>query len=77
MIAVDWRDGAHFKYQQAVGNIQVVAAETAKLLEYILQGNSTMSPSDIHIIGHSIGAHCAGEIGARMRTNKIGRITGA
>uniref|UniRef100_A0A673TKC3 Triacylglycerol lipase n=1 Tax=Suricata suricatta TaxID=37032 RepID=A0A673TKC3_SURSU len=33
------------------------------------------SPSDVHIIGHSLGAHAAGEAGRRMN-GTIGRITG-
>lgn len=32
------------------------------------------SPSQIHIIGHSLGAHAAGDVGRRIRGIK--RITG-
>jgi len=35
-----------------------------------------VKPKDIHVIGHSLGAHIAGECGSSMKTGKIGRITG-
>uniref|UniRef100_F6R3G8 Triacylglycerol lipase n=1 Tax=Ornithorhynchus anatinus TaxID=9258 RepID=F6R3G8_ORNAN len=63
-ICVDWRRGSRTFYSQAVNNIRVVGA---KELRY--------SPSNVHIIGHSLGAHAAGEAGKRT-TGEIGRITG-
>lgn len=33
-----------------------------------------MNPKDVHIIGHSLGAHTAGYAGERI--DKLGRITG-
>lgn len=35
-----------------------------------------MSESDIHCIGHSLGAHACGYAGQFMGSNKIGWITG-
>lgn len=34
-----------------------------------------VAPEDIHILGHSLGAHIAGFIGSNL-SGKIGRITG-
>lgn len=74
VIAVDWRNGAGFPYTQATANIRVVAAELANLLQGILQANAAMAPEDIHMIGHSLGAHAASEVGTRIK--RIGRISG-
>ncbi|KAG8549257.1 hypothetical protein GDO81_021828 [Engystomops pustulosus] len=72
---VDWRAGSGnvITYAQAANNIRVVGAEVAFLIETLkdLLGHP---PSDIHLIGHSLGAHAAGDAGRRVPG--IGRITG-
>lgn len=46
----------------------------AKFLEFLrMKGNLVLN--DVHILGHSLGAHVAGFTGAYM-SGKIGRITG-
>ncbi|XP_075071626.1 pancreatic triacylglycerol lipase-like [Mixophyes fleayi] len=72
-ISVDWSGGAHTLYSQASNNIRVVGAEVAYFVD-ILSKNFGYSPSNVHLIGHSLGAHTAGEAGKRMRG--ISRITG-
>ncbi|XP_014800695.1 PREDICTED: pancreatic lipase-related protein 3-like, partial [Calidris pugnax] len=72
-IAVDWKDGAKGTYVSAVNNIRVLGAEIAYFLK-ILQNNFRYLLGKIHLIGHSLGAHTAGEAGRRMQG--IGRITG-
>jgi len=74
VIAVDWRNGAGFPYTQATANIRVVAAELTKLIEFLMAENPSMKSEDIHMIGHSLGAHCAGEVGTKIK--RIGRISG-
>ncbi|XP_053547731.1 pancreatic triacylglycerol lipase-like [Bombina bombina] len=72
-IAVDWRNGSHAQYPQAVNNIRVVGAEVAYFVKILLR-NFGYSPSNVHLIGHSLGAHAAGEAGKRQIG--ISRITG-
>ncbi|XP_044518525.1 pancreatic lipase-related protein 2-like [Gracilinanus agilis] len=71
---IDWRKGGQTRYVQATTNIRVVGAEVAYFIN-VLSTEFGYSPSEVHIIGHSLGAHAAGEAGRRLE-GKIGRITG-
>jgi pancreatic triacylglycerol lipase len=51
----------------------VAAAETAQLLEALIEQRNS-SARDIHLIGHSLGAHTSGYVGKRVKG--IGRISG-
>ena len=73
MITVDWGNGAGFPYSQAAANTRLVGAEVAQLIQTLLD-HFDVSASDIHIIGHSLGAHVAGYTGSMIQG--IGRITG-
>lgn len=35
-----------------------------------------VKPEDIHLVGHSLGAHISGFAGREVKSGKIGRITG-
>ncbi|KAM9380068.1 inactive pancreatic lipase-related protein 1-like [Phaethornis superciliosus] len=72
-ICVSWKRGARCQYTQASNNVRVVGAEIAYFIK-VLMGEYDYSPADVHIIGHSLGAHVAGEAGKRQPG--IGRITG-
>ncbi|KAE8589462.1 hypothetical protein XENTR_v10017569 [Xenopus tropicalis] len=72
-IAVDWNAGSHALYSQASNNLRVVGAELAYFVK-ILQSNFAYSPANVHLIGHSLGAHIVGEAGKRQKG--IARITG-
>ncbi|XP_072495109.1 pancreatic lipase-related protein 2-like [Notamacropus eugenii] len=71
---VDWKKGSRTRYTQAANNIRVVGAEVAYLIN-VLSTEFGYSPSNVHLIGHSLGAHAAGEAGKRLQ-GQIGRITG-
>ncbi|XP_058400367.1 pancreatic triacylglycerol lipase-like [Diceros bicornis minor] len=73
-ICVDWSTGADTRYTQATENVRIVGAEVAYLVG-VLQSSLSYSPSNVHVIGHSLGAHVAGEAG-RTTSGAIGRITG-
>ncbi|XP_063819416.1 pancreatic lipase-related protein 2-like [Pseudophryne corroboree] len=72
-LCVDWGGGSLALYGQAANNIRVVGAEVAYFIS-TLEHKFGYSPSNVHIIGHSLGGHAAGEAGRRHPG--IGRITG-
>ncbi|XP_077203965.1 pancreatic lipase-related protein 2-like [Paroedura picta] len=75
-IAVDWEDGAKSTYFVAASNIRVLGALIAYLLEVL---KKIFKHCEVHLIGHSLGAHVAGETGRRVRDHDkpgISRITG-
>ncbi|XP_006880219.1 PREDICTED: pancreatic lipase-related protein 3 [Elephantulus edwardii] len=71
-INLDWFNGS-LNYFSAVNNFRVVAAEVAYFIN-TLKTEFGYPPSKVHLIGHSLGAHLAGEAGSR--TPGLGRITG-
>ena len=74
VIVVNWGNGARFPhYLQAAANCRVVGEQTRRLI-LTLVGLGT-SLSDVHIIGHSLGAHIA-NYAAGGHGGLIDRITG-
>jgi hypothetical protein len=53
----------------------VVAAHVSSLIASLVVVKH-VNMSDIHIIGHGVGAHIAGFIGKKFPTRKLNRITG-
>ncbi|XP_063979839.1 pancreatic triacylglycerol lipase-like [Diachasmimorpha longicaudata] len=73
IIAVDWSVLAGESYMQVVSNFEGVGARIAEGINGILEGG--ISPSRIHVIGHSMGAHVAGTVGRTIGFS-LSRITG-
>ncbi|ELW71011.1 hypothetical protein TREES_T100020248 [Tupaia chinensis] len=71
-INLDWINGS-LKYIHAVNNLRVAGAEVAYFID-VLMKKFGYSPSKVHLIGHSVGAHLAGDAGSRIPG--LGRITG-
>ncbi|OCT71290.1 hypothetical protein XELAEV_18034268mg [Xenopus laevis] len=69
----DWSGGSRTLYSQAANNIRVVGAELAYFINF-LSKNMDYPPSNVHVIGHSLGSHTAGEVGKQVPG--LGRITG-
>jgi pancreatic triacylglycerol lipase len=73
VVVVDWSGGSLVQYIQSTANIRLVALEVAYLLKY-LKERYRLSYADVHLVGHSLGAHLAGHVGSLLPG--IGRITG-
>ncbi|XP_034754986.1 inactive pancreatic lipase-related protein 1-like [Etheostoma cragini] len=72
-IAVEWKKGVKTQYAQAANNARVLAAQVAFMIQF-LKVNFSQTSDTFHIIGHSLGAHAAGDAGSR--TPGLARITG-
>ncbi|XP_048126212.1 LOW QUALITY PROTEIN: pancreatic triacylglycerol lipase-like [Alosa alosa] len=72
-ISVDWTVGGRSQYPQAANNIRVVGAQVADMMS-VMKSSFQQSAGEMHVIGHSLGAHAAAEAG--RRTKGLGRITG-
>nr|BAO01446.1 pancreatic lipase [Thunnus orientalis] len=72
-IAVEWKKGVKTQYAQAANNARVVAAQVESMITFLM-GNFKQRPDKFHIIGHSLGAHAAGEVGSKI--SGLARITG-
>ncbi|XP_058397672.1 hepatic triacylglycerol lipase isoform X1 [Diceros bicornis minor] len=75
VVLADWVILAYHQYSVAVRNSRLVGQEVADLLQW-LEESAQFSPSNVHLIGYSLGAHVSGFAGSYMRgKHKIGRIT--
>ncbi|XP_046366527.2 pancreatic lipase-related protein 2-like [Haliotis rufescens] len=71
---VNWQLGASPKiYDQAASNTRLVASMLATFLQALNEMGTHYS--DMHVIGHSLGAHISGQVGQRLH-GQLGRITG-
>lgn len=59
VIVVDWAGGSLPLYTQATANTRLVGLEIAHLIAK-LRDDYKLKPEDVHLIGHSLGAHTAG-----------------
>lgn len=80
VIIVTWSGGSQGMYDTAVANTKVVARQVVVMLYYLaglydFQLTDEGFTENIHLIGHSLGAHISGYIGQDF-DGKIGRITG-
>ncbi|XP_066909380.1 pancreatic triacylglycerol lipase [Halyomorpha halys] len=74
VISVDWSAYSQNLYTVARWSIHAIGPYVSKMLDFLVV-EFGVSPADIHIIGHSLGAHIAGLAGEHMSGN-ISRITG-
>ncbi|XP_034537871.1 inactive pancreatic lipase-related protein 1-like [Notolabrus celidotus] len=72
-VAVEWKKGVMTSYARAANNARVVAVQVADMIDFLMT-KFKQSGEKFHIIGHSVGAHAAGDVGSRI--SGIARITG-
>uniref|UniRef100_A0A8W8JVW6 Lipase domain-containing protein n=1 Tax=Magallana gigas TaxID=29159 RepID=A0A8W8JVW6_MAGGI len=77
VITVDWSRGTRgIRYDKSTANTRVVGATVGKMVEALTK-NAGVSPSYVHLIGHSLGAQIMGYAGKELRHfGQVGRITG-
>lgn len=73
VIVVDWSDYSMKAYCAAKSKVQDVGAQVA---EFIDNSNLSEDLDKIAIIGHSLGAHCAGLAGRAVNNGEISAIWG-
>lgn len=71
VLVVDWKEIAVLRYIVARSLIVAIAEQISRKL-FLLMSETKMKPDQIHIIGHSLGAHISGQIG-RYFHGDIGR----
>lgn len=62
-------------YIRSAYSTQNVGRTTASLIDYMVNERGTKL-DDVHVVGHSLGAHTAGYTGMYTKTGKVSRITG-
>lgn len=78
-IVIDWGGGSSPPYNQASANIRLVGAVAAHVLLMIYEELKLKDLLNVHMIGHSLGAHLSGYTGYYLQKDfrlKLGRITG-
>ncbi|KAM8924767.1 pancreatic lipase-related protein 2-like [Pelodytes ibericus] len=75
-IGIDWRKGAGDipTYYQSVSNARVLGAQIAYFMNVTQTLNSSYTPDNFCLLGHSLGAQVSGEAGKRV--SKLGCIIG-
>ena len=87
VVVVDWRDYSKLKksdlfmgYKEAAQNANRIGSEVAHVI-FLLVKHKNIDPSDVHLIGFSLGAQAMGVAGRKVILSygfkkKLGRITG-
>ncbi|XP_078317695.1 pancreatic lipase-related protein 2-like [Crassostrea virginica] len=74
VIIVAWGRGATApNYNQAVSNTRMVGTQLRLIIDMLVRAGGQVG--DMHLVGHSLGAHTAGYTG-RLLHGRLGRITG-
>ncbi|XP_033225039.1 inactive pancreatic lipase-related protein 1-like [Belonocnema kinseyi] len=73
---VDWQPlAASTFYLGPMRNTEKVGQDAGQFIDFLIRVTG-LNPQFIHFIGHSLGAHVAGNAGSATRSGRIGRVTG-
>lgn len=77
IIITDWSGAGSMipVYPVARSMISLVADQVAMLIDNLCI-HYNLKPENLHLIGHSLGAHIAGITGKKIGGGNIGRVTG-
>ncbi|XP_045032720.1 pancreatic lipase-related protein 2, partial [Daphnia magna] len=73
VICIHWGGGSSTSYFQAHANTRLVGLEIALLVNTMVE-KLKVKATDVHLIGHSLGAHTSGYAGEKIPN--LGQITG-
>ena len=71
---MDWGTAANVNYILASYNVAMVGRVLTEFLNFLISEGVSMD--DVHLIGHSLGAHVVGIAGAYVKRGPIDTITG-
>ncbi|KOB70977.1 Lipase, partial [Operophtera brumata] len=74
IVVVDWGNAAMVNYILASYNVASVGRILTEFLNFLIEEGVSMD--DVHLIGHSLGAHVVGIAGAYVKQGPIDTITG-
>lgn len=63
------------EYFRSAASTRNVGKNVAAVIDHMVRVYNA-SLSDVHVIGHSLGAHAAGYTGMFTKSGRVGRITG-
>ncbi|KAK9881653.1 hypothetical protein WA026_017171 [Henosepilachna vigintioctopunctata] len=76
VIVMDWSDIAdNYFYIKPMLAVPDVADYYAQFISDLIEERK-VDPKDIHLVGHSLGAHISGLVSYRLNGTKLGRVTG-
>ncbi|XP_017777589.1 PREDICTED: phospholipase A1 member A-like [Nicrophorus vespilloides] len=74
VVGMDWSVLCEFEYFSAMKGAQLAGEALNNFINFIARAGVNLE--DVHVIGHSLGAHVAGIAGDGIKNGKLGRITG-
>ncbi|CAK9795090.1 Pancreatic triacylglycerol lipase (Fragment) [Anthophora quadrimaculata] len=76
VIMVDWQPlAASTFYLGPMQNTKKVGETVAEFIDFLVK-ETGLKTTDIHFLGHSLGAHVAGNTGSSVTSGRLGRVTG-
>ncbi|XP_018299881.1 pancreatic triacylglycerol lipase isoform X3 [Mycetomoellerius zeteki] len=76
VILVDWEPlAASTFYLGPMHNTASVGTDAANFIDFLVR-ETGLKTEDVHFIGHSLGAHVAGNAGGATTSGKLSRVTG-